>query len=312
MFNKILTFVFKILFILKGYLWTYYHCSFDADLMRQIKNIDSSSLSLEQNVTTQLMEPMHFYIEDLLTDPIVVKQAQDLIFDAIPIKLSFRDDENNSFSDYDNYLATNQHINEDGGFTRRYWNFFLNYNRLNDDFAVFAGNLLNEYPIYLLEFSGQYTAGTTHSDASPGSLFGCYNFYYLKKGGKKATILPPIASKYINLEYFPHSIVAKGENIWDESFLNDIPYYYQFEIHENEFVLFNNCDSIHKFENIDIDKYGYYPIGYSLRLSNRKRKLYHVAKTNYQLILKSNQLSHITVEQLIASNSVFENNAFWN
>ena len=307
--DSLLYFLLKCLFFAKG--WIYTHLLSDIEDVNNVKNIGFSQKTHNDQTleTPQLMEPIHFYIQDLENDEMQRKRAQNLIFDSVPIKLSFKN--NSHFNDYDYYLETNNFENQTGtGLLRRYWN---QIGQSSADFEIFAGNLLNEYSVYLLEFSGKYHAGGLHSDLSAGSLFGCFNFYHISKGAKKAIILPTDSLKYIDLEYKKDSIIPKNQkNLMDDSSLQNVPSYYEFIIKEGEFILFNNCDSMHKFENIEMDKYGYYPVAYSLRFTNRKRNTFHVTKTNYHLMLKAGELATVGVEQISASqmHPVVDNRAY--
>ena len=293
--------------------WIYTHLILNIEDVNMVRNIEVFQQDHNHTYThllPQLVEPIHFYIQDLENDEIQRKRAQDLIFDSIPIKLSFKN--NSHFDDYDYYLKTHKFENETG-LVRRYWN-LISLQQSSADFEIFASNLLDEYSVFMLEFSGKYHAGGLHSDLSAGSLFGCYNFYHLIRGSKKVMILPTDSLKYMDLEYKKDSIIPKNQqSLKDDSSLLNLPSYYEFILREGEFIVFNNCDSMHKFENIEMDKYGYYPIAYSLRFTNRKRNKFHVTKNNYHLTLKADGLASIIAEQIAASsqmNPVVDNRAY--
>eukprot|EP01084_Bolivina_argentea_P257831 434468_1 len=98
-----------------------------------------------------------------------------------------------------------------------------------------------------------------------------------------------------NINYFD------GYRLYDISntkWRSKIPSYYSFNIKKNEIIVFNNCDMLHHFEGVNVNKNGY-PIAYSLRFTNWNRNKKDIARSNYHYTLKSKEFAEVMMDQLI-------------
>ena len=264
-------------------------------LVEYAKNPMATEINI--NNSSEIYDIIHFYVEDIISDNNnQFKMAQSLIKQSIPIKLTFRD-EKNIFNGYNDYFQDNSEYNNSNN-TDKTKLIVKNLEYNGKDFHIFAKNLINEYPLGLLQFSGNYIAGGAHSDISPA----CYNFYYVKRGEKNGYILPPKMSNYVDLDYEQHSIIPSitKNNIKNDNWLNNIPYYYSFNLKQNQIIVFNNCDCIHYFENIlNNNNNNIYPISYSLRFTNRNRYSWSRARTNYCKLIKSKEIARVAYDGII-------------
>jgi len=99
-------------------------------------------------------------------------------------------------------------------------------------------------------FAGDYKSGVTHIDMTAS-----YNFYFMLKGRKDVLIGPKGFEKYTDMAYGIHNVYVKNEkkdshHIDKMEWLKELPYYYRFELQENEILVFNNAACLHKFVNI--------------------------------------------------------------
>eukprot|EP01083_Nonionella_stella_P228115 808699_1 len=224
MLTSILTWCFSWMIYLYGF--TMFH-SVDKPTSDYTKNLIAT-----QNIyynTSQTLEPVHFFIEDLQNDTQQLQMAQNFIKQAKPLKLTFRN-ELNIFKDYDNFIENIPDQFKNTNDTHMVTTLWMGYgSAYNTDFASFARTLINEYPVSFLKFTGNYVAGGSHSDAS---ISGCLNFYYLKQGEKKVTLIPPEGAEYIDMYYDKHSVTPKDElyDISNTKWRSKIPSYYSFNI----------------------------------------------------------------------------------
>eukprot|EP01084_Bolivina_argentea_P257829 434465_1 len=224
MLTSILTWCFSWMIYLYGF--TMFH-SVDKPTSDYTKNLIAT-----QNIyynTSQTLEPVHFFIEDLQNDTQQLQMAQNFIKQAKPLKLTFRN-ELNIFKDYDNFNENIPDQFKNTNDTHMVTTLWMGYgSAYNTDFASFARTLINEYPVSFLKFTGNYVAGGSHSDAS---ISGCLNFYYLKQGEKKVTLIPPEGAEYIDMYYDKHSVTPKDE-LYDISNTN---------ANKDRFICYNdNC-----------------------------------------------------------------------
>lgn len=98
-------------------------------------------------------------------------------------------------------------------------------------------------------FTGKYRSGISHIDVMPS-----YNFYTMLEGTKEVLIIPIEFESYVDLNNGIHNIHVsnepKGEHkIENLPWLQNIPYYYRFDLQPNQMLIFNNSANIHKFIN---------------------------------------------------------------
>lgn len=177
-------------------------------------------------------------------------------------------------NDIDNYIKTSEpfiikNIPKD------YFNFTENlnddYDTVSDDKMIiktyffpnlkklgsFIYNLLGKHVLYMACFSGNYKSGHAHIDAFPS-----YNFYYVHHGVKECWIIPPENRYYVNMKNGIDNVyIDNSAN--NNSWLSNIPYYYNDVVSEGEVLIFNNSKCIHKFTNMKDNN-----IIYTIRLSS--------------------------------------------
>merc|ERR1712187_50634 len=105
-------------------------------------------------------------------------------------------------------------------------------------------DLLFHRPLFMARFRGGYRSCVAHIDS--GSM---YNFYYVKHGSKRVTLVPSKYSENMDLAPGHDSVYIPGSNV-DDSFGTQYPSYYKFEIEAGDVLVFNNCAVLHKFENL--------------------------------------------------------------
>jgi len=101
--------------------------------------------------------------------------------------------------------------------------------------------------IYMARLSGSYQAGVAHIDSLPS-----YNFYYLHQGRKRVIIVPRQYNDRVRLQGGYDSVFAADDtaDLCHLQWLDDVPAYYDFELHEGEVLLFHNSACLHKFANL--------------------------------------------------------------
>eukprot|EP01084_Bolivina_argentea_P153599 267828_1 len=216
---------------------------------------------MSEYYSSNILQPQHFYIEDIQTNTNTLISAQELIKDSIPIKLSFRN-QSNVFKDYHKYFGkyTDSQIlyNSHHSFLKNskisQWPGFLSYFA---DFNEFARYVTNGFPIVMLRHSGNlYEMSSTHLATKRISIIPSEGMEYFNKYIDETDAMHPLLEMY---------------NVSNTEWKKRIPEYYEFDLKQNEMIIFNQCDLMHRFENVKNEN-NEYPIAYSLRLTKRNRK----------------------------------------
>jgi uncharacterized membrane protein len=123
---------------------------------------------------------------------------------------------------------------------------------------TFTAQHFGQSHLTMLVFSGRYDSGLAHIDSCP-----TYNVYYMSRGSKKVVLVHGSMLRYVSVaDGLDNVYVVHDKAGWESTqWLENIPEYYQFEVHAGELLLFNNGSTVHKFGNLSDDN-----VGYSLRV----------------------------------------------
>jgi hypothetical protein len=111
---------------------------------------------------------------------------------------------------------------------------------------------------YILNIRGNYDKTFAHID-----YFSCLNFYYLFQGKKLVTIIPEEYTKYLEIIKSNSMYIKDSQN--DDTWLDNIPDYYKFELVRGDVLLFDT-KLVHKFTNLVNNA-----SAYSFRFKNEKK-----------------------------------------
>lgn len=105
-------------------------------------------------------------------------------------------------------------------------------------------SMLTFSPVMMARFQGGYKTCVAHIDS--GST---YNFYYMRRGAKQVTLVPPEMSDELELIPGKDSVYVKGSEKDFENFGHQYSAHY-FTVQEGEVLVFNNCAMLHQFTNL--------------------------------------------------------------